>query len=292
MFKESLKKIYNFSLKTFSTFISILCVIFFSSFKAHKNIEKIQNNLEIKEECIVLGNGPSVNRIVEILQRKNLNVDIFAVNFFCLTDYFQQIKPKFYVLLDPNLFSSKKKKANSEKIEKLISSLNHANWNITVFVPYKYSDSILTKELKSKFINVCIFNSTPVDAYSSIERLLFKLNLGMPFPQTVINAAIFLAVNLRYKFIHLFGTEQSWLKDLHVYDSNELSVNLDHFYEGDESDKNHSTLSSLSTFLKTQAICFESHMRLEKYAKKMGVKIINRTPNSYIDAYEKRINEW
>ena len=33
------------------------------------------------------------------------------------------------------------------------------------------------------------------------------------------------------------------VKDLHVYDSNELSVNLDHFYEGDESDKNHSTLS-------------------------------------------------
>jgi serine/threonine protein kinase len=36
-----------------------------------------------------------------------LDKDIFVVNFFCITKYFNLIKPRYYILLDPFLFLEK-----------------------------------------------------------------------------------------------------------------------------------------------------------------------------------------
>jgi hypothetical protein len=63
-------------------------------------------------------------------------------------------------------------------------------------------------------------------------------------------------------------------------------VGLPHFYRGSDKTRENRTLSE---FLLSQASVFSSHMRLQKYAKAQGNLIINHTPDSYIDAYERAI---
>ena len=66
------------------------------------------------------------------------------------------------------------------------------------------------------------FNATPIKGITSVENFIFKRNLGMPTPETVVNATVFLAINMNFEIIHLYGVEQSWLKNLSI--SNDNSV--------------------------------------------------------------------
>lgn len=273
-----------------NTIISFLSVIIFSSFKVDKEIEKCTKNFKRQNECIILGNGPSINDLFENQYNYLNNKDVFAVNYFCLTDYFIKIKPRFYVLLDADVFEMKFYKEYGDLPAKLLHKLNKIDWDMIVFIPSHFSKSKLIRSLINKKIKVVEINATPIPpTFEFIENSLFKLNLGMPSPQTVINAVIFIAINMKYNSINLFGVEQSWLKDLYVNENNEVNVGLPHFYGGPKKLLRHSSLINLSTFLRTQALCFDSHLRLEKYSKYLELNIINHTPNSYIDAYERKI---
>ncbi|GET24192.1 hypothetical protein NT017_05210 [Prolixibacter sp. NT017] len=235
-----------------------------------------------------MGNGPSLTTFLEKNTAAAAGKHVFAVNFFCNTEYFEKIKPSFYVLLDPNIFSTPLKTALKDNVEELIERFKKISWEMYLFVPYKFKKSLFTQQLNNKNIKIVPFNSTPVQGYSFLENWLFKRNLGMPRPQTVINAAIFLALNMEFKVIHLFGVEQSWLKYLSINDDNSISVGLSHFYK--DSDKTGEN-RTLSEFLTSQATVFKSHMRLQRYSERNEQLILNHTSGSYIDAY-KRTNQF
>lgn len=292
MIKNILKKIYFFSILILNSLISLLCVIFFSSFRVNKGINDCIARDKKHDQCIIMGNGPSINDLFN-KQKDHLNdKDIFAVNYFGLTEYFDDVKPKFYVMLDPGVFEMRSYQDYGNQAKKLLVKFNKINWNMIIFVPTQHVNSNLTSLINNTNINIIPFNSTPIkNSLRVIENILFRLNLGMPLPQTVINAVIFLAINLKYKNINLYGVEQSWLKNLHVNNSNEVMVGLSHFYDGPSHLLKDQTLKTLSIFLRTQANCFESHMRLEQYSKYNGIEIINHTPNSYIDAYKRKVYE-
>jgi len=282
--KYVLLETYNFSKKTFNTLVSVLSVLFFSSFTCHRGIEKCKKRQKSHDECIVMGNGPSLSDFLDNNINETAQKQMFAVNFFCNSHYFEQIKPSLYILLDPNLFSSPYKNSLKKNIEELITRFNKISWEMNLFLPYKAKKSSFTKQINNKNINIIFFNNTPVEGFRLIEDLLFKRNLGMPMPQTVINAAIFIALNLRFKVVHLCGVEQSWLKYLSISNNNEVRVGLNHFYKGSDKTGENRTLSE---FLLSQVAVFKSHMRLQEYSCKNGLLILNHTPGSYIDAYKR-----
>ena len=289
MIKNYLKEAYRVTSLVINTTISLLSVILFSSFRVNSGMRKCRRKYKKRNECVVMGNGPSLTALLEKPSNHLANKDIFAVNYFGLTDYFDLVKPNFYVMLDLGMFTLD---VRNKQAEELISKFNDITWEMVVFVPAHFMKSKLTAALTNNKLIIKRFNSTPVDnGVIFIENLIFKSNLGMPFPQTVINAVIFLAVNLKYDIINLYGVEQSWLKHLSVTNDNQVNVGLPHFYTGPSDLGRHSTLDTLSTFLSTQVACFASHMRLAKYARYMGLKIRNHTPGSYIDAYERALSE-
>lgn len=289
--KFYLQKAY-FSIIVFSqTIVSLLSTLLFSSYRAGRLFSKCAEKYKKSNECIVMGNGPSITSLFEEKHGELSNKDIFAVNYFCLTGYFQLVKPNFYVLLDSNIFADNLSENGNKQTEELIATFNEITWEMVLFVPEKFKNRRLVTSFLNEHVIVVPFNSTPVNGIKSVENFLYRNNLGMPVPQTVINAVIFLAINMKYDEIHLYGVEQSWLKHLHVTNDNQVSVSLPHFYAGPDSLGRHSTLRTLSAFLITQAACFSSHMRLQEYAKYKGNRILNHTPGSYIDAYERVIHE-
>jgi hypothetical protein len=286
--KNLLKQIYYVYKNTFDTFVSILSVLLLSSFNRTIILKKLIKKLKQKDECVIMGNGPSLLNELAESNDKLTNKDIFVVNFFCCTRYFEIIKPFGYVLLDPELFNFSNDIIMEQKVHDLISKLNQVNWNLLLCIPYGNRNSLIYKSIKNKHIYIFEFNAIPINGVNKINNLLFQYNLGMPMPQTVIIAAIFLALNMNYKKCHLYGVEQSWLKDLSINNKNEIMVGLDHFYPISNVDNYQSGVAenrSLSEFLFSQAVVFKSHMDLNKYSIYKGSLIINHTPGSYIDAY-------
>ena len=291
MIRNYLKDIYLFASLLLNTLVSVFIVLLLSSFRINKEMSKCVKKYKKSSECVVLGNGPSIANLFEKKRNSMHGKDIFAVNYFCLTNYFDMVKPKFYVMLDPDLYKDDSLGSKSTRVEELIAKLNSITWEMVIFVPVKFKNRRLTESFTNNKLIVIPFNSSPIKGLEFIENLIFKINLGMPNPITVINAAIFLAVNLKYDIVNLYGVEQSWLKHLHVTNDNQVNVRLPHFYGGPDDIGRHSTLNTLSSFLYTQAICFESHMRIEKYSKYNDTCILNHTPGSYIDAYDRVVDE-
>lgn len=281
--KEILKKLYFALRNLIKSVISFISVLLFSSISSNKKIKNCINKNHKHNECVVMGNGPSLKFLFEDDFVATRNKDIFAVNFFCLNKYFIQAKPSFYVLLDPKIF---RESDLTSKVDELVSILNEISWKMILFVPTGSNNSDAINSICNSKISIVPFNYTPVEGLESLENYFFKRNLGMPMPQTVINATIFLAINLNYDKIHLYGVEQSWLKHLAVDNNNRVSVDLHHFYKGSDMTGENRTLSE---FLLSQVAVFKSHMRLQKYAVFKGVKILNHTPGTYIDAYERAL---
>lgn len=285
--KNHLKKFYFICTNLTNSIISIISVLLFSSFRSNKMINQCSKKYKKFKDCIIMGNGPSLSSFLEKNLDELLDKNIIAVNFFSTTEYFERVRPSFYVLLDPSLFSNSLPVEFEAQIKELTSKLNSITWQMVLFIPSRFQDSLLVQQLNNNYLVVIPFNYTPISGFKSIENYFFKRNLGMPLPETVINASIFLAISLKFKSIHLYGVEQSWLKHLTVDSENKISVGLPHFYSGSD---NTAENRSLSEFLFSQSKVFKSHMRLNEYAKHVGIQILNHTPGSYIDAYKRVIN--
>ncbi len=137
---------------------------------------------------------------------------------------------------------------------------------------------------------------TPINfRISYLRHLMYKLNLGMPTPMTVAVTAIFIALNLNFKKIYLMGMDHSFHEDIVVNDKNILCTKDVHFYSDKPNALNPVLVKDINTgetlkiheyFLCLHTM-FRSHLFLENYANSIGAKILNMSPKSYIDAYER-----
>ncbi len=280
--KKICKSIYAFNYLLFNTLVSILSAILFSSLSKANKIKKIAKNNQVST-CCILANGPSLRTVLEENHSQFLNQDLFVVNFFVNSDYFQILKPKYYVITDTIFF----KENYSVNIAKLLEALKNVDWHIILWIPTGRDKARFVREVKiNKFIEIMHYNMTPIRAYKPIEYFMYKHNLGMPVPHNVSNTCIFLSLNLKYKNIKLYGVDHSWLKTLYVNDKNLVCFEDSHFY-------NNKTLSregdigTLSFILSMYAMTFDTHLRLQDYAEHLNVEIINYTKGSYIDAYKR-----
>lgn len=285
--KRYLKRLYTWNILLFQTIVSILSVLIFSRAFAFRQMKR-QSKVERKKEVIVLGNGPSLkpiltNRLEELL---SIDADITAVNFFCSSPYFAQIKPRLYVIADSAYFRPSGEEWIEKQKEKTMECLFNVDWEMQLYIPASAKGSPLVDKLQQNTnIIVCYYNLVPVSAFTRIERFIFKKNLGMPKPENVLNGCIYLLINLHYKDIYLLGADHTWLKEVNVNERNEVIMGYEHFY----GDTNVVKLdSSLSEWLLTQYNCFKVHDRLRCYADYMNVNVYNATKGSFVDAYERK----
>ena len=281
--KKVLKAAYSNSVMFIETVISIFSIFFFSKISFKRNLQEAIYKKH--DHCYIITNGSSFKKVIEEEKEIFDGQDVFTVNLFYESPFFYVIKPSNHIIADSGFWNP----SNEDRIisiqKRFKEILLTVTWEMKLFVPYE-GLLILKKNIESnKQITLVPYNHTPVKGYNSISHFLYRKNLGMPRPTNVLNAAIFLALNIGYKELYIYGADHSWMKDLFVDEDNNICCYENHFY--DATIKPYKMpKGSLAEGLKGIVEAFESYRILNVYAKSLGSRIINKTKGSYIDVFD------
>ena len=257
------------------------------------------------DDCVILGNGPSLNEFLNKNRGFLIEKDSIAVNFFARTELYRLIKPNHYVIAAPQYWLGDSHSGYESSRRKTLNAIAEiTNWEMTFHVPMiaKSNKRWENPFKKNSYLNIRYFNSTPIDSFGSFADWCYKMNLGLPRPHNVLIPAIFLAIQAGYKRVYLLGADHSWLSELYVTTDNEVLASQKHFYDKKfESDRiNNAEPKPLSNMgakenkgiaevVEKFRVTFASHCRLQEYALLKQCKVVNVTENSFIDAYPRKL---
>ena len=230
MIKKVSKNIYAFIIKVFDTIVSLLTIPLFSSFRVARKICKLESWQS--RTAFVLGNGPSLKEILNSEDRINeiLSGDSVVMNYFANSEMFKNLKPRYYILLDPTFYKEDIIK-QSPNISQVFMNLQNVDWDMTLFMVYVRNCNVIHKYVNNPKIKIVFYNGTKIVGFKWLQNICYKYNLGIPSSRNVIIPALQLMINLGYKNIVLYGAEFSWTKTIDVNpENNKVFLNDRHFY--------------------------------------------------------------
>lgn len=293
LIKNILKRPYKVFPKSLKKVLIDTYIYTSSTIQGAKNIQNIGLNKQHNSVC-VLGNGPSLKKDKEVLKKLINKQDFICVNNFCDDSLYIDFKPKAYIFLDPYFFSQEAHPdwvIRREKTFKLINEKTY--WPMKIIVPHNADMSILKKYIKNSKIQVVKVNTLDIyqNKYNKLIKYLFDFGIYGPPKINVLIYGIYLAIIANYKTINVFGADLSFHNDVEVnQQTNELFINFRHFNEKDKIEllkKNPDKVESfrMSELLDLSARTFAAHDILYNYAEDKGIKVINHSSFSLIDAY-------
>ena len=277
--RKFLKKMYPWFQDFLLSIISLFDVILSS-----KKV-KLFRAAKVESKTIhILGNGPSLKGVIKN-RESILTGDLMVLNFFPNTEYFWLLKPMYFIVLDP-LFSDLEAINSQEKFRLLFHNLNKVDWNLNFFIPADGNTLDIIKSLvNNDKINYITYNTTRIIGFKSFRNFFYKDGYGIPSSKNVLIAALIIAINAGYKKIYLYGAEFSWTKTLNVNpENNRLFIDDVHFYK--KSDIIYYDKGAYKWWLNSVISMLDGIEKAAEYAIYRDVKVINRTPGSFIDAFE------
>lgn len=283
-----LSELFSASEKTLlSTFKILVLTRFFNRFKYDKPLSK---------SCVILANGPSLNALIKSHETNLIGKELFCVNHFVSTSYFSELKPTNYVLQAPEFFTFDVHESYLASNELLFISLaEKTQWPMNLYVPFLAGKTEHWKKVisKNKHITLKYFNTTPIEGFSGFRNHCFKMGFGMPRPHNVLIPSLMLAINSGFYEIIIWGADHSWLPEITVDDQNKVLIAQKHFY--DERDAKPDVMRKLGKgerrlheVLQKFVYSFKGYFDIREYAESVNTKIINQTPGSFIDAFERQ----
>lgn len=284
--EKTYKGITGFVNNAVNTCLSVMKILFQSKFGT--NMPKATENA-----CVVLANGPSLKTSLQEHPDFFRKHPLVVVNTFSITATYTELKPEYYVILDPFFW-----KGSTEVIKNTIRALEEkTTWDMVLLVPqHALKTSIFTDlQKKNPRIKVHRFNYTVYKGFESVGHWFYRKNLAMPQSHNVSIASLFLSVNMGFKEVFLVGADHTWHENLHVNQENILCTKDIHFYDN-------APVTTYKPFLKegrpneTQKTyeffwiwsrTFLGYFQVDAYAKYHHCKIWNASAVSFIDAFER-----
>lgn len=250
------------------------------------------------DKIVVIANGPSLNKTVELYKQELQDTECVMVNFSASTPLFELIKPAVYVMEDPGYIHPHE--YDIKPIKTLVEDIvSKTQWPMTIVLPQSFR-LWWANEVLQKNPNITIMFT--YDGWHHYEEdELYKAldnNHIMAPGQTVTTKALWLGIYWGYPEVYLVGADTSFLADAHVDQCNNALFTYDsHFYtnnmvyreigEYDKQSRRYlkETFGELITDVK---IMFDEYNLLNEYAKWKGVKIYNASEFSWIDVYERK----
>ncbi len=279
-----------------NTFYSIISIG-----KVLKNSKFFNDIKELKgstNECVILGNGPSLrDSIKNDLKYFLENKKIFCVNAFAVSKEFVELKPDYYLFADPGWWVEKPRDTVKKIREDVFNALiDKTNWQMTIFIPFEAKDNLLLNDLilKNKNLKLKFYNKVSVMGFPFIRNFFYKHNLGIPRAQNVLIPTLILALNLGFKKIYLFGADHSWHENLVLTEQNVLCFKDVHFYNENEvleliPIKNNITKKTFTVHEEFYSlyITLKIYFFIKEYAKTKNAVILNASSKTYIDAFDR-----
>lgn len=247
---------------------------------------------------VILGNGPSFKGSIEDNKEffKSEDNELICLNHFAITDYYQELKPKYYFTIAHDLFLDDTLDEYKQASIKLFNAISDkTDWNLKFFISYEAGKEKRWQEIlrKNPYIEIVYMNIAPVEGFKWFRYWAYNRGLGMTRPHNIMIPSIHFAIQSGVKEIILIGSEHSWLKELHVDDYNNALFFNQHFYDDKQRSQKYNnrggqSFLKLHEILMTLATAFASYHELNEYSKTKGVNIYNCTEGSYIDAFERK----
>ena len=144
-------------------------------------------------------------------------------------------------------------------------------------------------------IEIVPFHSIHFHGFRSIEFWCYRRGLGSGNFGTVIQNGEFIALQLGYRRIELYGVDHTLLDGLMVDEKNRVCRRKSHYYDSEQSPAepiyynatNPPRPYTMSEYLSETAELFRGHEGLRDFSEECGAEIINRTAHSMIDAYKR-----
>lgn len=236
----------------------------------------------ISDKVLVCGNGPSITR-VDFDFYKNEGYEFLCTNFFAFSeDLFFKIKPKYYCIVDPAIFSEE----YSSQAKRLNEIFAKIDWNmtfITNFENHKLTDN-------EKIHTIVLNNNLLLSSNDCKKYKYYEKNIASSSYQNVIIAALYYLITATAKGVRLIGVETDFHKELYVGKNNHVYRECVHFYGKeifDLQEKGEIKEGELYKYFYFYYLTLYQYYDMSKYAKYMGVEVINLCENSFVDVFEK-----
>ena len=292
--KEGLKNLYFIIIKLFKTIVSLFCIVFFNQCGTARYIRK--QRIDRKGRAVsIIANGPSARDIVNNRRDLLKDTDLLVLNNFGNQDYFFELKPKYYILLDPIFFDlsfinkgldEKTNNGSWNEGKKLKENFIKVDWDMTLLLPSGWTNTnVLKQYANNTHIKVVQYNATRVLGFDGFQNRMYYRGEGIPSSRNVIIPAMIALGIMGYKTIYLYGCEFSWTKTMDVDHKNgKMFFNDSHLYSNDEN--RYFGKGAYLWWLKVITEDLEATDQVAKFANKYGIHIVNRTKGSFIDSFD------
>ena len=204
-------------------------------------IPSIRKLHSTRKRVFVLGNGPSLKDDVIPHIKQLKNEDVMMVNQAITHSLALEIKPRYYVLMDPAYWGFYTDEEDTEDklitacVQELDRSLKEVDWDMTILAPYNFYKKRTSKgiALSNPHIHIATFNAVELYTFFRLQNWLYKRNFAIPSGINVLIASLSCAVTMGYEHIYLLGADSNWHTQLGV-DSDNRTYSLDtHYYHDD-----------------------------------------------------------
>lgn len=235
----------------------------------------------------VFGNGPSSEAALAALLPFRNKFLVACVNDFYRRDVYRRVKPDFYFISDPMYWLPETDHLYGAPLREALSG---TDWPMALFLPFEGRQAFLGPRPTASRVSVYPFNRTNAWGFTPVKRLFYRLGLGMPRPQNVLVAALFLLLKGGARRLYLSGAEHTWHQTLRLSEDNVLHVV--HASGGTGSDQmvpfykvEGKEVFTVPEIFTAWAQVHESYHDLNAWAGELGATIENVTPGSFIDAF-------
>lgn len=228
----------------------------------------------------IVARGPSINESLKNIDDSN---EFYMLNGLATSDYLVKYKPSTFFLFDPAFFDA----CMTESAQSIWNGLNERiTWEMELVVPYRYKKSARNRlgnqKIKLRFARDAVMMT---ESYRT-DFFFYKKNLAIPPVGTVAMYAIYWAIQSGVKTIYVHGVDYSFRYETDR--ENRIWYVCTH-ENGiiDRVEKKKFEGGKLWQAYEMMVNDLKACKRLNMYAEGRGIKIINMSPFSHIDAFEK-----
>ena len=204
--------------------------------------------------ALVLGNGPSIAKLdlVAVSSQQGVDLDVFVVNWFPLSELAKSVTPNFIVLSDPAMAPSQVSDLRCNQLWDYL--LLHSE--IKIVVPSSWSKYLDKESTWSS--RTIYFNDLGMEGLSK--------NIDPTKPRGYLSLTVYkalaMASYLGYRDISILGVDNTMFQGLSVTQENELMIGDKHFYAKQRPDQNMSNFypNGVADFFYDISLCF-LHLR-------------------------------
>jgi len=278
----------------FFDIVLLLAAMIYSVFK-YKKVDTNAWDFDSFNKIMLLANGPSLKNDISSVIKESSVSEVYVLNYFAITEYFDEIKPENYVLTDRMFWNENANDDIKKDNEELFLLLNKVDWKMNIICPDSGYKSISDRLAQN--INIKVLKVHSVNIEFKNEKInLFALNKNIITPHFINGLVMVLwhAMHQKKQDIEIYGADFSLFKEYYIdQKTNELFNTASHFYKNTEAQNNASykypnePKKMMHTRIYQQWSSFYQMYLLSKLAKIRNIKVTNFSSNSFLDCFER-----